>query len=108
MSRFEILLVLGMVAVTFPVRYLPLVAASRRPLPPALRRALEYVPVAVLTAICTPTVFLTEGRVHLGIDNPYLFGSLAAVVLAWRWRNLLLTIGGGLAVFVLWKLALAL
>lgn len=103
MTRFEIWLTLGMVAVTFPIRYLPLAAASRYPMPEAMRRALEYVPVAVLTAICTPTVFLTDGRLDVSLTNPYLVGSLVAILLAWRFKNLLLTIIGGVALFALWR-----
>lgn len=103
MTRFEVWLTLGMAAVTFPVRYLPLVAASRRPMPRALRQALEYVPVAVLTAICTPTIFLADGQVHLSPTNPYIAGSLVAILLAWKFNNLLLTIAGGVALFAIWQ-----
>lgn len=106
MSRFEILLTLGMVAVTFPVRYLPMLWVGKIRLPEGVRRALEYVPVAVLTAIIAPMVLMPTGSLDVGWNNAYLFASLTAGILAWRFQNLLLTIGGGLLTFVGWRLLL--
>ncbi len=104
MSRFEILLTLGMVAVTFPVRYLPMLWVGRIRLSEGVHRALEYVPVAVLTAIISPMVLMPAGHLDLGWDNAYLFASLVSGVLAWKYQHLLLTIAGGLVSFVGWRL----
>ena len=61
MTRFEIWLTLGMVAVTFPVRYLPLVLASRRPLPKALRQALGIARSALGDHPATATILNNLG-----------------------------------------------
>lgn len=106
MSRFEILLTLGMVAVTFPMRYLPMLLVGRVELSDGVRRSLEYVPVAVLTAIIVPMVLKPSGTLQLSLDNSYLFASIVAGVLAWKYQNLLATIGGGLVTFVGWRLLL--
>ena len=104
MSAREIVLIAGMVAVTFAIRYLPLVMAGRLRLPRVVETALRYVPVAVLTAITVPAVLMPKGTLEVQVGNPYLFGSLAAILVAWLTKRLLPTIAGGMAVFLFWKL----
>jgi branched-subunit amino acid transport protein len=104
LSVREIVLIAGMLAVTFTARYVPLVLAGRIRLPPPLLAALRYVPVAVLTAITVPAVLSPEGAIELHLGNPYLFGSIAAILIAWGSRRLLPTVIGGMAVFLLWRL----
>ncbi len=104
MTVREIILIAGMVAVTFAARYLPLVMAGRLRLPRIVETALRYVPVAVLTAITVPAVLMPKGTLAVEVGNPYLFGSLAAILVAWLTKRLLPTIAGGMAVFLFWKL----
>ena len=104
MRQYEVAILAGMMAVTFPVRYLLFALGERFEFPPLVRRALRYVPVAVLTAIIVPMVLLPDGQ-HWRLDwrNAYLTGALAAGLIAWRWRNLLASIGGGLLTFLVWR-----
>jgi branched-subunit amino acid transport protein len=44
------------------------------------------------------------GTLQVQVGNPYLFGSLAAIVVAWLTKRLLPTIAAGMAVFLFWKL----
>lgn len=85
--------------------YLPrlsFIALQGRWAPPALlRRALTYVPPAVLSAIVFPEVFLRNGNLALSLDNPRLFAGLAAMLVAWRSRNIFLVIAIGMAVLYL-------
>src|SRR5690242_15146889 len=99
----EILLILGMMLVTFGVRYLMLAMVGRLQLPSYLIRALSYVPVAVLTAIIVPAVLMPEGAIDIGIDNAYLVAGLLALIVSWRTKNLLATIVIGMAGFLLWR-----
>jgi len=104
MRRFEIDVVAGMMAATFPVRYTLFALGNRAGFPPLMRRALRFVPVAVLTAISVPIVLLPDGQHwRLNWHNAYLAGALAAGAISWRWRHLLASIGAGLVVFVLWR-----
>lgn len=50
-------LILGMMAVTYIPRVVPLASLSNRPLPPAVRRFLQYIPYAALGALILPGVF---------------------------------------------------
>lgn len=99
----EFVLILGMAAVTFGVRYPVLALVGRMNLPPAVLRALKYVPPAVLTAIVFPAVLLRDGELALRLDNAYLIGAVVAVAVAWRTRSLLWTIITGMVVFLLWR-----
>lgn len=96
-------LIAGMAVATMATRIPVLMWLSRRKLPEGLFRALRYVPPAVLSAIILPAVLLTDGKLSLGMDNAALFASLAAVLVSWRTRNLLLTIVVGMAVFLGWR-----
>lgn len=97
--KSEILLILGMMLVTFSTRYPVLVYLSRRELPAAFKQALEYVPPAVLSAIIVPEVLAPGGQVQIDFSNAALVASLVAIVVSWRSKNLLATIILGMAVF---------
>ena len=99
MSRFELLMLLGMTAVTFSMRYLPLVWVGRRSLPRSWEIALEYVPVAVLVALIAPIMLMPDGRLALRLDNAYLVAGVLAALVAWKTRHLLTTILVGMGLF---------
>ncbi|MEM0980123.1 MAG: AzlD domain-containing protein [Cyanobacteria bacterium P01_H01_bin.58] len=99
----ELMLIGGMALVTFPIRYALLAVSGRVSLPPRLLQALNYVPPAVLTAIVTPIVLVSENTLWIGLSNPRLVGAIAAVAVGlWR-KNLLLTIVAGMTAFWLWQ-----
>ena len=99
----EALLVMGMALVTFLIRYPMLAIIGRVELPPVLIRALRFVPVAVLTGITIPAMLLPQGSFDLNLSNAYLYAGIIAGVIAWRTKNLLLTIVLGMAIFMLWR-----
>lgn len=104
LSVKEVLLIAGMFAVTFSVRYLPLMMSGRLEFPPSFERALRFVPVAVLTALIMPMILLPDGQWQLSLGSPYIVASLVAVaVAAWR-KSILLTIVVGLCVFFVLRL----
>lgn len=72
-------------------------------LPPWLRRALAYVPPAVLAAIVTPALF-SAGEAAIGPVDTRLPAALVAIVMAWRTQSVLATLIVGMG--VLWTLSL--
>jgi branched-subunit amino acid transport protein len=90
----------GMALATFFTRYTMMVALGRE-IPPMLRRWLGYVPPAVLAALIVPAVLAPQGTITIGLP---FWATLAAAVVAWRSRNVLLTILSGMAAF--WALKL--
>ena len=100
------LLILGMTAITFAIRYSLFAWPSLR-FPPLVRQALHYVPIAVLSAIVLPAMLMPAGQGwQVSPENAYLLGGLAAIAIAAFTRNLLATIGGGLLAFFLLRWAL--
>lgn len=103
MSSFEIWMVAGMFLVTFGVRYPVLALVSKVTLPPPVLDALKFIPPAVLMAIIAPSVLQPQGVLNLGFDNAYLIAAVAAALISWRTKNLLLTIVLGMAIFLGWR-----
>ncbi len=97
-------IVAGMALATFSIRYLLLPLSGRIRFSPVMQRALGYVPPTVLTAIIVPAALFPDGRhMQLTWRNPYLVGALITVAIGWRFRNMLLTILGGMAAFAAWQ-----
>lgn len=88
--------------VTLALRASFLLLQDRLTLPPLLRRALAYVPPAVLAAIVTPALFEPGGTGSLGPVDVRLLAGALAVIVAWRTRSVLATLALGMA--VLWGL----
>jgi branched-subunit amino acid transport protein len=99
----EVLVIGGMAAVTFLIRYPVMAVVSRVQLPEPAIRALRYVPVAVLTAITVPAIVVPSGVPDFALSNAYLWAGIIAALIAWRTRNLLITIVAGMAIFFLWR-----
>ncbi len=96
-----LLMLLGMAVVTYGLRLVFFLPGVGDKLPPRLRQAMSYVPVAVLTAIVIPEVFLAQGQINTNLANPQLWGMLATGVVMWRSQRLLLAIGAGMLVYYL-------
>ena len=93
------LVMISLGVLTFLMR-LSFIALQDRWTPPALfRRALHYVPVAVLTAILVPELVMHDGTLAMTPLNPRLVAGLVAIFVAWRWKNTVLTILTGMVVF---------
>jgi branched-subunit amino acid transport protein len=104
MTQYEISFILGMALVTFAVRYPVLALVSRVPLPEPVLNAMRFIPPAVLTAIIVPAVFIPDGRIlDVGYHNSYLIAGIVAALVAWRSKNLLLTIVIGMVALWVWR-----
>ena len=100
----HLLMVAGMAAVTFTIRYSLLPLSGRIHFSEGLQRALGYVPVAVLTAIIVPAGVMPDGHnMRIAWSNPYLVGAVLTTAIGLVSRNLLVTIVGGMVVFMGWQ-----
>ncbi|HWQ10908.1 MAG TPA: AzlD domain-containing protein [Holophaga sp.] len=108
MNRRELLIILGMAAVTFSVRDSFFVLGHRVAFPAWARRALAYVPVAVLTAIVAPMVLLPDGaHWQLTWRNAWLAGALVSGIMAWKRLPILAAIATSMGVYFLWRVVAA-
>ena len=90
------LAILGMGLVTVSLRSSLLLLPDWIQLPPFLRRALRYVPAAVLTAIYAPELLVQSGMPYLSAENPRLPAGLVAIAVAWYLRRTYVTILAGM------------
>jgi branched-subunit amino acid transport protein len=92
------LTLLGAGVVTFIIRLSFIALLGNAQVPDAVRRALRFVPPAVLSAIIFPEVLQPGGHFDLSLTNARLWAGVLAALVAWRTKNILLTIAVGMAV----------
>ncbi len=93
MNYWLILIAMGLV--TFGTRLLPIVLLGRIEIPVVVQRALRFVPPAVLSAIIAPELLMPGGEFNLSLGNARLLAGVIAMLVAWRTKNVLLTIAVG-------------
>lgn len=96
------LLLLGIGVMTYAIRLSCIGLLGRRDMPALLLKALRFVPITVLPAIILPELFLRNNVLALSIQNPRWIAGILAALVAWRTRNVLLTIAMGM--IALWVL----
>lgn len=96
-----IFIFLGMWAVTYFPRLIPLAALSQVRLPRVVMTWLSYLPAAILSALILPGAITTDGAIYPGLTNPNVLALLASFIIAVRTKSLILTmVIGSLTVFV--------
>lgn len=98
MNLWIVILIIGVL--TFAIRLSFILLFGVVEVPPLLSRALRFVPAAVLSAIILPELLLRNEQLAIGLGNDRLLAGAVAVGVAWLSKNVLLTIGVGMAVFV--------
>jgi branched-subunit amino acid transport protein len=94
--------------ITFGMRFslIYLLADGRFQVPATMRRALYYVPPAVLSAIIFPELFLKAGSLNISLDNVRLLAGLIATLIAWYTKNTFITIIAGMISLFLFQILL--
>lgn len=100
MTLWLMLLLIG--AVTYAIRLSCIGLLGQKDMPALLLKALRFVPITVLPAIILPELFLRNNALALSIHNPRWMAGMLAAIVAWRTRNVLLTIAVGMV--ALWML----
>ena len=104
MTLWLMLLIIGVI--TYAIRLSCISLIGKREMPAFLLKALRFVPITVLPAIILPQLFLRNNTLVLTLANPRWIAGILAAIVAWRTRNVLLTIAVGMV--VLWGLQLLL
>jgi branched-subunit amino acid transport protein len=89
-------------AVVFLLRASFILFADPHGFPPLFRRALAFVPAAVLAAIVAPGLFMSGGGVDVSLGNPRWIAGLVAIAAAALLRHPLAAIAIGMP--ALWLL----
>ncbi len=88
--------------ISFVIRFVPIALLARFDLPRWLKRALIYVPSAVMPAIIAPALFFPGGAPTIVLDTPRLAAAALAILIAWWTRSVLWTVVVGMG--ALWAL----
>lgn len=96
------LIIIGMGIITYLIRLTPILLLERVGMRSELQQALKFVPAAVLSAIIFPELLMPGGTLDISLGNERLLAGLLAAVVAWRTKNILVTIGVGMV--ALWIL----
>ena len=87
--------------ITFGMRFSLIYLFGRFQVPGTMRRALHYVPPAVLSAIIFPELFLRNGVLDISLGNIRLLAGVVAMLVAWFSKNTLITILVGMTALLL-------
>lgn len=99
MKTDYLIIVLGMGIVTYIPRWLPLFFLSNRQMPEWLVGWLDFIPVAILSAIILPC-FVTAGEPRqLELFRPELFVAIPTFIFALKTRSLAGTVITGMFLF---------
>ena len=96
------LIMLGLAAGTFLIRVSFILILGDHEMHPLIARALRFVPASVLSALVIPQILTRGSTLRISFANPQLIAGIVAALVAWRTKNVVLTIVGGMA--VLWAL----
>ena len=88
--------------VTYATRLSFIALHERIAVPDWFREALTFVPVAVLSAIILPEILVPNDTLNLSLLNPRLLAGIVATIVAWRTKNVWVTIAVGMV--ALWGL----
>jgi branched-subunit amino acid transport protein len=100
MNIWLIIILAGLL--TYAIRLSFIVLQDRIKMPDLVQRALKFVPPAMFTAVFLPELFLTGGSLNFSLGNERLLSGFLAVLVAWRTKNVVLTIVVGM--LALWIL----
>lgn len=103
MRKDIVLLIFGMAIVTFFSRFLPMILLSRWALPEKVKWGLEYIPVAVLSAIVFPILFF-DRKGTLTIQPQLVLAAIPVFIFAWKVKSIWGSVVLGMLIY--WLLGL--
>jgi branched-subunit amino acid transport protein len=100
MNIWLVMLIGGLI--TFGMRFSLIFLFGKFQIPETMRKALHYVPPAVLSAIIFPELFYRSSQIDFSLGNTRLLAGMVAILVAWFSKNTLFTIlAGMIALFLL-------
>jgi branched-subunit amino acid transport protein len=99
-----ILIIVLMTLVTIPSRMLPIWLLAGKELPEKIKSWLSFVPGAVIGALLFPAIFL-QGEVWISpLHNQFLWATLPTAVVAYRTKNLPISLAVGVVTLAIIRL----
>jgi len=92
--------IIGLSAVTVVARSFFFLSNQDWQLPRWAQRGLQYAPIAALSAVVVPEIVMSQGALITTWQDARLFAAVAGRVIYFAKRDVLLTIIGGMAVYL--------
>ena len=92
--------IIGLSAVTVVARSFFFLSNQDWQLPHWAQRGLQYAPIAALSAVVVPEIVTSQGALITTWQDARLFAAAAGMVIYFSKRDVLLTIIGGMAVYL--------
>ena len=92
--------IIGLSVVTVVARSFFFLSNQDWQLPHWAQRGLQYAPIAALSAVVVPEIVMSQGALITTWQDARLFAAAAGVVIYFAKRDVLLTIIGGMAVYL--------
>ncbi len=99
MNIWLMMVIIGVI--TFGIRLSFIILWGHLEIPVIAQRALRFVPAAVLSALILPDILPQPFGFPATLTNPRLWAGILAVLVAWRSRNVILTVVVGMAALLL-------
>jgi branched-subunit amino acid transport protein len=97
---WTLLVIVGLAIVTVVSRGFFLISSKPWQLPHWAQRGLQYAPIAALSAVVVPEIVMSQGQLIGTWQDARLFAAAAGVAIYYAKRNVLMTILGGMAVYL--------
>jgi branched-subunit amino acid transport protein len=94
---------LGMAAVTYIPRMLPIMFLASRSMPGFLIRWLSYVPISVLSAMLLPELLVKNNNIDFSLDNVFLLTAIPTMIVGWLTKSLYLTVFTGMGIIAVYR-----
>lgn len=98
--------IVGLAVVTVVSRSFFFISSKPWQLPHWAQRGLQYAPIAALSAVVVPEIVMSQGELITTWQDARLFAAAAGIAIYFAKRNVLLTILGGMSVYLPLHLAL--
>ncbi len=86
---------------TFAIRLSFVILLDKIHISALATQALRFVPLTVLAAIVAPALFLPKGTLDISLNNARLIAGIIAILIAWKTKNIFLTIAVGMVCLLL-------
>lgn len=99
------IIIIGLLTLGIRLSFIAFIGERR--VAPLVQQALRFVPIAVLSALISPALFFPSGLLNVSFSNMRLIAGMLAILVAWRTKNVLLTIFSGMACLLLLQVLLS-
>lgn len=99
-DAWSLAVIVGLAMVTVLARGFFMISNQAWQLPHWAQRGLQYAPIAALSAVVVPEIVMSQGALITTWQDARLFASAAGVLIYFAKRDVLLTILGGMAVYL--------